>query len=148
VKTSSPSPRYAEPEEIERQLAQFFAEQSGLRLVSLSSIDCGATACEVALAGTDPNPRYVDAYHDLHNKLLGAGWNDFLIGTGGLGTREIAPGAREYVISFEYQPFVDLSADALIAARQYAACAAFWRRQTENPTPPDIVRDYPDRAER
>jgi hypothetical protein len=52
------------------------------------------------------------------------------------------------VIGFEYQPLVDLSADPLIAARQYAACAAAWRRQTENPTPDPIARDYLDRAER
>jgi hypothetical protein len=74
------------------------------------------------------NPRYVDAYSDLFHKLLSEAWNDFRVRSGGLGTHEIAPGAREYVISFEYQPLVDLSADPLIAARQYAACAAGWRR--------------------
>ena len=145
---SPPNPRYAEPEEIETQLGQFFATQSGLEVVSLSSIDCSATGCEIALAGTDVNPRYVDAYHDVYEKLISGPWSDFLIRSGSIGTREIAPGAREYVISVEYQPFVDLSADPLIAARQYAACAAFWRRQTEYPTPPDVVRDYFDRAER
>ena len=56
--------------------------------------------------------------------VTSAGGNDFRIRSAGLGTREIAPGAREYVISFEYQPLVDLSADPPIAARQYAACAA------------------------
>lgn len=145
---SSPSPRYAEPEEIERQLAQFIAEQPRLEIVSLSSIECGATACEIALSGSEVNPRYVDAYDDLHTKLSGAAWNDFRILYSSLGTREIAPGAREYVISLEYQPLVSLSADPLIAARQYAACAAAWRRLTENPTPTDVARDYLDRAER
>lgn len=145
---SSPSPRYAEPEEIERQLGQFLAEQSGLQVVSLSSIDCGATACEIALTGRDVNPRYVDAYSSLNDKLYAEPWSDFRILFGSLGTREIAPSAREYVISFEYQPLVDLSADPLIAARQHAACAAAWRRLTENPTPDDVARDYLDRAER
>ena len=144
---SSPSPRYAEPEEIERQLAQFLAAQPGLEVVSLSSIHCGATTCEIALTGNEVNPRYVDAYHDLFDKVTSAGGNDFRIRSAGLGTREIAPGAREYVISFEYQPLVDLSADPLIAARQYAACAAAWRRATENPTPDDIARSYLDTAE-
>jgi hypothetical protein len=144
---STPSPRYAEPDEIERQIEQFFAEQSGLALVSISSIGCGATACEIALAGTETNPRYVDAYSDVFGRLL-ARRNDFRVLSGGLGTREIAPGAREYVISFEYQPFVDLSPDPLIAARQYAACAAAWRRQTENPTPTDIARQYLEEADR
>jgi hypothetical protein len=144
----TPSPRYAEPEDIERQLEQFLAQQPGLEIVSLSSIDCGATACEIALTGAEVNPRYVGAYSDLYHKLSVAGWNDFLIRSAALGTREIAPGAREYVITFDYQPFVDLSADPLIAARQYAACAAFWRRQTEFPTPDDVVRAYLETAER
>jgi hypothetical protein len=145
---STPSSSYAEPEEIERQLGQFFAEQSGLDLVSLSSIECGATACEIALTGNEVNPRYVNAYADVQRKLFETSRRDFWILNGSLGTREIAPGAREYVISFEYQPLVDLSVDPLIAARQYAACAAAWRRLTENPTPDDVVRDYLVRAER
>lgn len=144
---SSPNPRYAEPDEIERLLAQFIAQQPGLEIVSLSSIECGATSCEIALTGADVNPRYVGAYSDLYRKLSSAGGNDFLIRSSGLGTREIAPGAREYVITFDYRPFVDLSADPLIAAHQYAACAAFWRQQTEFPAPDDIVRGYLDRAE-
>lgn len=146
--TSSPDPRYAKPEEIATQLGQFFARQSGLEIVSLSSIDCDATQCAIALAGSEVNPRYVDAYSALFRNLLAEAWNDFRVRSGGLGTREIAPGAREYVISFEYQPLVDLSADPLIAARQYAACAAAWRRATENPTPDDIVRSYLEEAER
>jgi hypothetical protein len=113
----------------------------------LSSIECGATSCEIALTGAEVNPRYVGAYSDLYHKLSSAGGNDFLIRSSGLGTREIAPGAREYVITFDYRPFVDLSADPLIAAHQYAACAAFWRQQTEFPAPDDIVRGYLDRAE-
>lgn len=143
----SPSPRYAEPDEIERQLAQFIAQQPGIEIVSLSSIECGATTCEIALTGAEVNPRYVDAYSDLYHKLSSAGGNDFLIRSAGLGTREIAPGAREYVITFDYRPYVDLSADPLIAARQYAACAAFWRQQTEFPAPDDVLRGYLDRAE-
>lgn len=145
---SSPSPRYAQPEEIERQLGQFFAEQTGLEVVSLSSIDCGATACEIALTGTEVNPRYVNAYAEVQSKLFETRWMDFRVLFGSLGTREIAPGAREYVISFEYQPLVNLSADPLISARQHAACAAALRRLTENPTPTDVARDYLDRAER
>jgi hypothetical protein len=145
---SSPSPRYAEPEEIESQLGQFFAQQTGVAITSLSSIECGATYCEIALTGPDANPRYVDAQADVHDRLVRTAWKDFRILGSSLGTREIAPGAREYVLGFEYQPLVELSAEPLIAARQYAACAAAWRRQTENPTPDHIARDYLDRAER
>lgn len=143
----SPSPPYAQPDDIERQIQQFFAEQGGLALVSISSIDCGATACEITLAGTEANPRFVDAFSGVFHRLL-ARRDAFRVLSGGLGTREIAPGAREYVISFEYQPFVDLSPDPLIAARQYAACAAAWRRQTENPTPTDVARQYLEEADR
>jgi len=75
-------------------------------------------------------------------------WQDFLILSGGIGTREIAPGVREYVIGFEYQSYEDLSGDPTIAARQQAACAAAWRRQTENPAPDDVVRSYLEEAER
>ena len=146
--SSSPNPRYAKPDEIETQLGQFFAAQQRLEIMSLSSIDCNATQCQLALTGSEVNPRYVDAYSDLFHKLLSEAWNAFRVRSGGLGTHEIAPGAREYVISFEYQPLVDLSADPLIAARQYAACAAAWRRATENPTPDDIVRGYLEEAER
>jgi hypothetical protein len=146
--SSSPEPRYAEPDEIETQLGQFFAAQPRLEIVSLSSIDCSATQCQIALTGSEVNPRYVDTYSDLYKKVSAAPWNDFRVRSSGLGTREIAPGAREYVISFEYQPLVDLSADPLIAARQYAACAAAWRRATENPTPDEIVRGYLEEAER
>ena len=49
--------------------------------------------------------------------------------------------------SLVYRPYVDLSADPLIAARQYAACAAFWRQHTEFPAPDDVVRGYLDRAD-
>jgi hypothetical protein len=145
--SSLPSPRYAEPDQIEAQLGQFFAQQTGLAVGSLSSIVCGATYCEIALTGTQTNPRYVDEYEGVYSKLVGTRRNDFRILSGGIGTREIAPGAREYVMGFEYQPLVDLSPDPLIAARQYAACAAAWRRQTENPTPDDFVRQYLARAD-
>ena len=145
---STPSPRYADPEEIERQLEQFLAEQPGLVVASLSSIHCSATACEIALTGTDPSPRYVGAYSGLSRKLLEGPWTDFRMLYGGISTREVAPGAREYVMGFEYQALVDLSADPLIAARQYAACAAAWRRQTEiGPHPDDEARYYHDQAE-
>ena len=79
--------------------------------------------------------------------MFAAPWSDFFVRSGGIGTREIAPGAREYVIGFDYRPYVDLSADPLIAARQHAACAAFWQQQTEFPAPDDVVRGYLDRAE-
>jgi hypothetical protein len=138
--SSLPSPRYAEPDEIEVQLGQFLAQQTGLAVGSLSSIVCGATYCKIALTGMQTDPRYVDEYEGVYSRLSATPWNDFRVLSSSIGTQEIAPGAREYVIGFEYQPLVDLSPDPLIAARQYAACAAAWRRQTENPTPSDFVR--------
>jgi hypothetical protein len=81
-------------------------------------------------------------------KLLTTRWKDFRILFATMGPREVAPGVTEHTIGFEYQPLVDLSADPPIAARQHAACAAAWRRQTENSTPPDVARGYLERADR
>jgi hypothetical protein len=65
---SLPSPRYSGPDEIEVQLGQFFAQQTGLAVGSLSSIVCGATYCEIALTGRQVDPRYVDEYQGVYSK--------------------------------------------------------------------------------
>ena len=112
------------------------------------SASAGGRPFTTTLSGAEVNPRYVGAYSGLQDKLFQGPWNDFRILFGGISTREIAPGAREYVLGFEYHPLVDLSADPLIAARQYAACAAAWRRQTEiGPHPDDEARYYREQAE-
>ena len=46
--------------------------------------------------------------------------------TGGLGTREVVAGAREYVMSFTYVAIDSPSTDPEETARQHAACAGAW----------------------
>jgi len=118
---------------------QIIARQPKLEAVTLS-VSCDAARCEIALTGKD-------GYGELFNKLFEESRPDFRVPSASLGTRETAPGARQYVISFEYQPYEDLSDDPDIAARQQAACAAAWRRLTENPTPNDVVRSYLEQEE-
>lgn len=138
----APESSYAQPTEIEHLILQTIAERRP-SVLSINSVKCGATTCEIAFTGTDINPRVIDAQENLSIMLLASErWRDFRILSGGMGTREISPGAREYVIGFTYQPLVDLSDDPRIAARQQAACAAAWRRQTTNPTPAEYVRQY------
>lgn len=148
VSTAPPrEPTCAQPAQLENLLLQLVARQPGLEVVALS-VSCDAARCEIALQGQEISPAHVGAYSDLNHLVLAEPWQDFLILSGGIGTREIAPGVREYVIGFEYQAYEDLSDDSTIAARQQAACAAAWRRQTENPAPDDVVRSYLEEADR
>jgi hypothetical protein len=137
----SHEPTYAKPSAIEGQILQLIAEQRP-SVLSVNSVSCGPTECEIAFLGADPNPRVVGAQANFNDALYRERWWDLRILSGSMGTREIAPGSREYVITFTYQPLVDRSSDPRIAARQEAACAAAWRRQTTNPTPPEVVRQY------
>ncbi len=142
VRSAEPSePTYAQPSDIERQILQVIAEHRP-NVLSINSVGCGPTECEIAFLGANANPRVVDAQTNFSDALHSERWRDLRILSGSVGTREIAPGGREYVITFTYQPLVDRSADPRIAARQEAACAAAWRRQTTNPTPPEVVRQY------
>lgn len=147
VRAREDEPPYAKPAEIENLLSEFLAQQPGLEVVSITSVECTATSCEIALGGTDPNPQKVGPYGRLFEALGSRRWQDFRILSGSIGTREITPGAREYVMRIEYQPLSDLSNDPVIAARQQAACAAAWRRMTENPTPAKYVRQYLETAD-
>jgi hypothetical protein len=140
-------PPYARPPDIEQQILQFIAERQPT-VLSINSVTCTSTNCEIAFVGADPNPRFIDAHADFDRALHTERWKDFRILSGNLGTREMAPGAREYVVGFIYQPLVELSADPRTAARQHAACAAAWQRATTNPTPEKYVRQYLAIAER
>jgi hypothetical protein len=134
-------PAYASSADIERRILQLFAERRP-NVLGINSVHCSPTDCEVAFLGADANPHVIDAQADANRVLFAERWREFRILSGSFTTREIAPGAREYVATFTYQPLVDLSADPAVAARQQAACAAAWRRQTTNPTPDESVRQY------
>jgi len=126
--------------EIEGAIHQRLAEQSGLKLVSLNAVDCDLRTCTVVFSGLEANPQHVDEHSDLVSALTGPPWNEFRTTSSSIGTREVAPGAREYVIGFTYVALVDASDDPEIAARQQAACAGAWARVTEQRGSDDYIR--------
>jgi hypothetical protein len=143
----SVEPTYAQPAQVESLVLQIIARQQGLAAGGLS-VNCDAARCEITLQGRQVNPVRVSEYGHLLDEVFAESGGDFRILAGSMGTREIAPSAREYVLGFEYQPYQDLSDDPTIAARQQAACAAAWRRSTENPTPDDVARYYLEQEDR
>lgn len=115
-------------EELERRIRQYIGQVPGLRMTSLNSVQCDDIKCEIVFTGTDANPQYVDQYSEFSDKLWRQvsddGFVEFL--TGGLGTREVAAGAKEYVMGFTYVPIDAPSRDPQETARQHAACAGAW----------------------
>ena len=136
-------PDYASPAQVENALLQLLARQPRLALVSVNSVKCSAMTCEIAYSAAGLNAKALGpGAMEIQNSLFAQRWAEVRVLSSGVGTREIVPGARETVFSFEYQPLVDLSDDPLIAARQQARCSAAWVRQTTNPTPDEVVRQY------
>ena len=119
------------PSEIEGAIYRRLAEQSGLALASINAVDCDYRACSVALSGLAANPQFTDEYSDLLSALTQPPWEEYQATSGSIGTREVAPGAREYVLALTYIAFVDKSEDPTTAARQYAACAGAWARVSQ-----------------
>ncbi len=128
------------PAEVEGAVHQRIAEQSGLKLTSLSAVECDHRTCTVVFGGLDENPQYTDEYSDLLGRLTDPPWKDFRPTSGSIGTREVSPGAREYVVGFTYVALVDVSDDPETAARQHAACAGAWARVTEQRGSDDYLR--------
>jgi hypothetical protein len=48
-------PEYTEPTQVENAILQLLAQQPRLALVSINSVKCSATSCEIAFSGADPN---------------------------------------------------------------------------------------------
>jgi hypothetical protein len=134
------------PDEIEGSVYQRIAEQSGLKLTSLNSVDCDVNICKVVFSGMEANPQYTDEYSDLLGALTNPPWKDIQPTSGSIGTREVSPGAREYVIGFTYVALVEISDDPEIAARQHAACAGAWARVTQQRGSDDYIRVAHERA--
>lgn len=134
------------PAEIENALLQRIAGQSGLKLTSLNSVDCDMMRCTVAFSGLEANPQSIDEYSDLRSALINPPWKDYQPTSSSIGTREVSPGAREYVIGFTYVALVDTSDDPEIAARQHAACAGAWARVTQQRGSSDYIRGAHERA--
>ena len=115
-------------EELESRVRQYIGQVPGLRMTSLNSVQCDGIKCEIVFTGTDANPQYVDQYmefeRNLWRQVSDDGFVEFL--TGGLGTREVAAGAKEYVMGFTYVPIDSPSRDPQETAHQHAACAGAW----------------------
>ena len=134
------------PAEIEDAVLQRIAELSGLELTSLTSVECDKLRCSIVFTGLETNPQYTDEYSELLGALMNPPWNDYQPTSGSIGTREISPGAREYVLGFTYVALVEASDDPEIAARQHAACAGAWARVTQQRGSSDYIRMAHDRA--
>jgi hypothetical protein len=121
----------ASPAEIEAAVYQRISAQPGLKLTSLTSVECNPLRCVIVFTGVEANPQYVNEYHDLMSALGQPPWDNYQPTQSSLSTREVAPGAREYVLEFAYVALVHASNDPRVAARQEAACAGAWTRVTE-----------------
>jgi hypothetical protein len=121
----------ASPADIENDVYQRIADQPGLELTSLTSVECDTLRCSIVFTGVEANPQYTDEYGELLSALAKPPWDDYQPTASSIGTRELAPGAREYVLAFTYVALVDASDDPRVAARQHAACAGAWTRVTQ-----------------
>jgi hypothetical protein len=139
-------PFSASPDVIENLILDTLA-QLRPSVLSINSVTCDGTTCQIGLSGNDVNPERVGPRESEITTALFRAQSGFRILTAGASTREIAPGAREYVVGFTYQPLIDLSHDPKVAARQHAECAAAWRRQAANPTPEKYRLEYLANAE-
>ena len=121
-------------DELENRIRQHIAQTPGLTLTSITSVQCDETQCEIAFTGTDANPRFVDQYsqfqESLWRQIAADGFVQFL--TGGLGTREIAAGAKEYVMGFTYVAIDPPTTDPHETASQHAACAGAWLKRASD----------------
>jgi hypothetical protein len=134
------------PAEIESAVYQRIAEQPGLRLTSLTSVECDTLRCRIVFSGVEANPQYVDEYRDLPSALMNPPWDDYRPTSSSMGTREVSPGAREYVLEFTYVALVNASDDPEVAARQHAACAGAWARVTQLRGSNEYIRTARERA--
>ncbi len=92
------------PPDMENQIWEFFSHQPDPNITSIVSVQCTETKCEIVFTGTEVNPQYVDEYSVLNDAL---GRTFSMIQSGSLGRREIAPGARAFVITISNQEFDD-----------------------------------------
>lgn len=134
------------PDDIENAIYQRIAEQTGLRLAILTSVECDTSRCTIVFSGVDANPRYVDEYGDLASALMKPPWNDYRPTQSSMGTREVSPGAREYLLELRYVALVNASDDPEAAARQHAACAGAWARVTQQRGSSEYIRVAHERA--
>jgi hypothetical protein len=101
VESGRDEPALQWPPNIEADIWAYFSRQPDLALVSIDSVTCTDTECEVVFNGLETDPEYVDKYADLLNKMFEEPWNAT---QGSLGRKEIAPGAISFVLTISNEP--------------------------------------------
>jgi hypothetical protein len=90
------------PTNIENLIWEYFAHRGKSNITSIISVECTPTDCEIVFTGTEINPRVVDTFSDLHDDMYSQPWG---VRQSGIGTVELAPGVRAYVIGISNIPF-------------------------------------------
>ena len=89
------------PTNIEGRIWKYFAHRGKSNIVSINSVECTNTNCVIEIATTDVNPRHVGEVSQLTSDMFRQNWN---MTSGSVRTREIAPGARVFVIDISNVP--------------------------------------------
>lgn len=90
------------PANIESLIWEYFAHRGKSNITSIISVECTPTDCEIVFTGSEINPRVVDTFSNLLDDMYLQPWG---VRQSGMGTVELAPGARAYVISISNIPF-------------------------------------------
>ncbi|MGI9287918.1 MAG: hypothetical protein ACR2P1_21210 [Pseudomonadales bacterium] len=91
------------PEGVEDLILDYFSQLEGFEFTSITSVQCQIQTCEIVFSGKNPNPTVVDEFSEVTRGLYQPPLN---AQQGSIGTREIAPGAREFVINISNVPYV------------------------------------------
>ncbi len=83
------------PDAVESLIYDHLSQLEGFEFTNIASVGCGAHTCEIVFSGQNPNPTIIDGYSDVMNGLFRP---PISAQKGSMGTREIAPGARQFVI--------------------------------------------------
>ena len=92
---------YSWPTNIEGRIWEYFAQRGKTNIISINSVECTDTDCEIEFYGTDINPQYVDDFSNLTSDMYRQNWN---MTSSSIGTRETAPNVRVFVISISNIP--------------------------------------------
>ena len=92
---------YEWPSNIEDLIWEYFAHRQKSNIISINSVECTEIECTIEFVGTAVNPQYVDEFSELSSGMSREHWN---VQQGSIGTREIAPGARVFVVRISNVP--------------------------------------------
>lgn len=89
------------PAGIEDRIWQYFAHRGKSNIISINSVKCTDTECEIEFYSTDINPQYVDDFSDLTDGMYRENWN---VTSSSTMLRETAPGVRALVVRLSNVP--------------------------------------------